>query len=339
MATATTQAKAETAPVAAVAAPVADAGAAAPAPAADVAPAVADAAAAPAADAKASETKAPSLLGAADAAKHADAAADGAAKPTGDGKAADTKSTDAKTTDSTAAAKPADGEKPAADAAEAADTKPAEGDKPKDDAAKADDAAKPKDDKKPADALADKPPVPPKYDALKLPEAVKLDDSRVAAFDTIIGDTELATKADHGQMTALRQKLVDFHVDEIKRVGEQVLEHQRTVWNRYNEGLIAQFKADPELGGNRELTTLGNAKYAFENHLGLNQEQRDGLLEAMNASGMGNHPLMIRALNNLYERLREGGPVNPNLPSIPARGKEAGQRGWYDNLEGGAKAG
>jgi hypothetical protein len=77
---------------------------------------------------------------------------------------------------------------------------------------------------------------------------------------------------------------------------------------------------------------LGNAKHAFESMLGLDKEQQQGLLAVMDAAGLSNHPLMIRALYNLHERYREPQPVSPNQPSQPqGRG---GPRGWYDKVDG-----
>jgi hypothetical protein len=304
--------------------PAAPAAPANPEPAAPASPPASTAAAAPATPAAAAgapeSTPAPSLLAGADAGKHEGAKPATDAKPpvVAEGKPADQAS----------AAKPADG------------TPPPEGAK-KDDAPV--DAAKPdvKPDAKPdgapdaaaKEALADTPPAPPVYDAYKLPEGTKLDDAKVGEFNTILGKFETDAKVDHAQVQALGQQLVDFYNGEVKRIGEQVAKHQVDVWNRMKEGWINDLKADPELGGNRIDTTLGNAKYAYENYLGLNKQQQDALMTVLDNAGVSSHPLLVRALHGLYQRFREPEPVPSNPLITSSKGKEPGNRGWYSAID------
>jgi hypothetical protein len=293
-----------------------------PEPAAPASPPASTAAAAPAAPAAAAGAPdstppaEPSLLAGADAGKHEGAAAATDAKPPAEGKPADQAS----------AAKPADGTPPP-EGAKKDDAKPADGVKP-DAAAKPDGAP----DAAAKDALAPEvPPAPPTYGDLKLPDGFKLDDTKLKDFDSLLGAFETGAKAEHGQVEALRQNLVDFYHAEVQRIGEQVARHQVDVWNRMKEGWINNLKADPELGGNRIDTTLGNAKYAYENYLGLNKQQQDELMTVLDNAGVSSHPLLVRGLHGLYQRFREPEPVPPNPPIPPAKGKEPGQRGWYDD--------
>lgn len=286
---------------------------------------------------------APSLLASADAGKHAGAKPDAAAGT--DGAKGDTKT--GASPESTSAGS---GEKtPSSDGGTADGTGGTEGTKPdasKPEAAKPDAAkAEPgKAEAKPgaestaetkADAAAETPPAPPTYDALKLPEGVQLDGERVKLLDKILGDTELATKADHGAMTAMRQQLADLWIQEAQRIVSELQAHQRDVWNRINEQRINEIKNDPELGGNRIDTTMGNAKYALETMCGLTKDEAGKLIEVMDAGGLSNHRLMIKALNGIYERLREPGPIDPNLPSVRST---PGQRNWYGTVDGAAAA-
>jgi hypothetical protein len=289
-------------PAAAVAAPAAESSPAAGAPA--------PAEAAPAPKTDSTPTPAPSLLAGADAGKREGAEAPDAAKPA----------------DPASAAKPADG------------TPPPEG-ATKDDATV--DAAKPdvKPEAKPGgapdaavkEALAETPPAPPTYGDLKLPDGFKLEDTKLKEFDSLLGTFETGAKAEHGQVEALRQNLVNFYHTEVQRIGEQVAKHQVDVWNRMKEGWINDLKSDPQLGGNRIDTTLGNAKYAFENYLGLNKQQQDQLMTILDNAGVSSHPLLVRGLHGLYQRFREPEPVSPNPPIPQNKGKEPGQRGWYDS--------
>lgn len=300
-------------------APAADATAAAPA--VEAAAGATGAETAPAAEAPASE---PSLLAGADVGKR-----DGAPEaPAAEAKPS-TETRSAEPAKEPEAAKPDEGAEKTGEAAEG-EKKP-EAETSKGDEKKPDETSeKPEGDKK-AEALAEEPPAPPKYDAFKLPEGFKADQKRLDAFTDMLGKTELAGKADHKAMQEFGQQLVDFHVEEMQRVVTELQKHQTDVWNRYKEGLINETKADPEVGGNRIETALGNAKYAFQNYLGLKPEQQTRLLQALDAAGVSDHPDFIRGLNNLYERLRPPGPVQPNLPSQESK---PGQRSWYDRVDG-----
>ena len=202
-----------------------------------------------------------------------------------------------------------------------AKTEPLAGEKP---------AEAPKEGEKTAEALAPEPPAQPKYEAFKLPETLKADNERLDKLSSILGEAELAGKADHSTMQDLGQKLVNLYAEEATRMATELQKHNVDVWNRIKEGWVNEFKSDPEIGGNRVDTTLGNAKYAFQNHFGLDTDQQKSLMAVLDNAGVSSHPLMIRALNNLYERFKPAAPAQPNLPG---KSKGAGQRNWYDTTE------
>jgi hypothetical protein len=299
----------------AAAAPASDTGAAAAAPVASPSPlAGADAAkregapapakeSAPAAE-SAGDTKTPAKAG--EVPPPGGTEGKDAAKPEGDG-----------------AAKPdaAAGEGKDAKAGETAEKKP-EG---------ADAAA----DKKPESAEA--PPAPPPvYEAYKLPETLKLDETRLKEFNTILGEAELNGKADHAAMQQLGQKVMDLYAGEVQRIGEQVMKYQVDTWNRHLETELNVLKSDPALGGNRIDTTLGNAKYVLE-QFGGSKDEQDRFMATLDRSGVSSNRDFVALLNRMFERYREPEPVSPNLPSVKAR--VPGQRSWYDTVDvGGAKA-
>jgi hypothetical protein len=287
------------------------------------------AAAAPAAAETVAKPEA-SPLAAADAAKREGAAKDDAAKAEAKPETKPETKPDAK-----AEAKPKPETKESG--AESVETKPPETKaeaKPEGEK-KPDGEAKPEDTKADTkEAPADKPQAPPVYEALKLADGVKLDDQRVKAFDELIGKTELSTKADHAAMQSLRQDLANMYVDEVQRIGKQVEQHQRDVWNRLIEQRVNELKADPQLGGNRIETTLGNAKYALESMIpGFSKDEAKELIAVMDAGGVSHHKLMIKALNGIYELLREPEPVPGQLPLSASTPKEPGKRGWYDSTD------
>lgn len=223
------------------------------------------------------------------------------------------------------AAKPeGDAAKPDAAAGDGKDAKPGETDKAKPEGT---DAAA---DKKP-EALAETPPAPPPvYDAYKVPETLKLDETRLKEFNTILGEAELSGKADHAAMQQLGQKIMDLYAGEVQRISQDVQKYQVDVWNRHLESEFSALKADPSLGGNRIDTTLGNAKYVLE-QFGGSKEEQDRFMATLDRAGVSSNRDFVALLNRMHERYREPEPVSPNLPSVKA--KVPGQRSWYDTVD------
>lgn len=291
-ATATTTSDAAGASTSAPASPAADA-----APVASAAPAVTESPAAPAApDAPAAKESTPSLLGAAEAKLPAKDGKDAASDQGSDGK------------------KPAETAKPATDAPKPDAAKPdAAKDPAKDPAAAKEGAEGKKDEAAPAsEALAEKPQART-YEPFKAPEGVKLDDKQVTTFTSLLEDAELS----HQDRA---QKLVDMHVGEIERVIKEQRTNQLNAWSDFTDKLKSDFKNDPELGGNRQETSLGQAKYVIE-QLGGTPAQVADMIGMLDHTGMGNHVGLTRLLNTVYERfLAEAKPVPGSAPTRAARG-------------------
>jgi hypothetical protein len=187
---------------------------------------------------------------------------------------------------------------------------------------------------------AKEPQAPPTYDKLAIPEGVKLDDSRVAKFDEIVGKAELAAKTDpHAALATFRQDAVNFHIEEIQRVAKAVQDNQINVWNKLVETRVNEIKSDPKLGGNRIETSLGNAKYALENLIpGFSKEQAARWLKVADAGGVSHDLSTIQLLNAIYDVFAEPEPVNDGQPLNAKQTKQAGERGWYDKVDAKATA-
>lgn len=178
-----------------------------------------------------------------------------------------------------AASQAIDPAKAATDAAAAATavTEKAAADKIAADAQAATDAAKAVADKAIADkALADKAAadaakVPDKYE-FKV-EGIELDPAQVEAFTPIAKELGLTQEA--------AQKLVEFQAGIVK-AQNAAAETQRTGW-------LEAAKADKDMGGPKFDTTVNNAKIALAK---FGSAELKGVL---NASGLGNHPEIIRA--------------------------------------------
>lgn len=145
----------------------------------------------------------------------------------------------------------------------------------------------------------------PKYDALTLPEGVKLDDDSVGKFDSLLGKYEQTAKADHASFTQLRQELVNMYVAEKQREAQ----FQREVWQRTRKEWRDQVSKDRTIGGNRLQTVLTDAAVVRDRFA------TPRFREMIELTGAGDHPGMIEFVNNVaryldrHGLLREGKPV------------------------------
>jgi hypothetical protein len=133
-----------------------------------------------------------------------------------------------------------------------------------------------------------------------LPEGVKLDDASMSTFKEVLGG-ELPPQ-ERGQ------RLIDMHLQELQRRDDALSQHQIQVWNDTQTQWKDAVKADPELGGNRFNTTIQTCISAV-NRFGGNAQQRAELLQALDFTGAGNNPAIIRLITNMASRLSEGTPV------------------------------
>ncbi len=113
---------------------------------------------------------------------------------------------------------------------------------------------------------------------------------------------------------------VDLHIAELSRQAEELAQHQRSVFDRTREEWREQFKKDPELGGNRQQTTI-NAALGFMRHYASNESHFNRLIEAGEVTGWNDHPDFIRLMANAAQGLaslyREPAPVVPMSPAAP----------------------
>lgn len=127
-------------------------------------------------------------------------------------------------------------------------------------------------DTKTDDTKATAPEVPESYD-LQMPDGIELDKASADEFTTIAKELKL------DQATA--QKLADVAAKQAQR---QVEAHTRLV-----ESWVESVKADKDIGGDKLEENLGIARKALDTF--GTPELRD----VLNASGLGNHPEVIKA--------------------------------------------
>ena len=129
----------------------------------------------------------------------------------------------------------------------------------------------------------------PKYEAFNIPDGQGVDEEKLSKF------TEAATAAKLSQEDA--QSFVDLYVDAVKEAGE---EHVKA-WADVQAKWVNDAKEDKEIGGDKFQETIVTAKTALKV---LGNEQ---LIEALNVTGMGNHPEFIRFFAKVGRAIGEDG--------------------------------
>jgi hypothetical protein len=141
-----------------------------------------------------------------------------------------------------------------------------------------------------AEAEGEKAPATP-FDAkaLVIPEGVQLRDADIEAL------TPLAAK--HGLSTEAVNDLLGVHAEALKAAAIQPYQ----AWVDQNKAWVEEIKKDPELGDGNGLKT--EVKTAAAKVIADYGGQP--LKDALNATGAGNHPAMIRFVNKIAKVLTE----------------------------------
>ncbi|WP_353798029.1 peptidase [Enterobacter cloacae] len=199
----------------------------------------------------------------------------------------------------------ADAPAPAADQAKPEGDKPqpgTEGDKPQED--------KPADGDKPADKPDEKEQkpegAPEKYE-FKAGEGVELDTEALKDFEPVARDLNLTNEQ--------AQKLVDAY----PKILAGVQQRQAEAWQKQTEGWAETVKADKEIGGDKLTANLSAAQRA------LDQFGTPELKEYLNATGLGNHPDLVKTFVKIGKAMSEDGMVD---------GSNQGQRSAAEVLYG-----
>ncbi|MEM5523803.1 peptidase [Enterobacter hormaechei] len=200
----------------------------------------------------------------------------------------------------------ADAPAPAADPAKPEGDKPqpgTEGDKPQED--------KPDDGEKPADKPDDKEQkpegAPEKYE-FKPAEGQELDTAALEQFEPIARELNLTNEQ--------AQKMVDLYGTKIMPM---VQKQQAEAWQKQTEGWAETVKADKEIGGDKLTANLSAAQRA------LDQFGTPDLKEYLNATGLGNHPDLVKTFVKIGKAMSEDGMVD---------GSNQGQRSAAEVLYG-----
>lgn len=126
------------------------------------------------------------------------------------------------------------------------------------------------------------PEVPESYD-LKMPEGVELDKAAADEFTAIAKELKLSAEG--------AQKLAD--------VGAKMAQRQAEAHANLVESWVEQVKTDKEIGGDKLDENLAVARKAIET-FGTPE-----LKDVLNATGLGNHPAVIKAFYKAGKAISE----------------------------------
>lgn len=156
------------------------------------------------------------------------------------------------------------------------------------------------------------PPQPLTMEALKLPEGFTVDEAVSTDFLSIMNDDKL-TGAERAQ------KLVDMQASLLTKAAEANYE----AWSNMQTQWQDEVRTDPEIGGAKLEPTLGEISKLVDKY------GSPELRQAMDLTGAGNNPHIVRFLAKVAKDLSEGGPVS----GAPPQAKEALADRMYPSMK------
>lgn len=180
-------------------------------------------------------------------------------------------------------------------------------------------AAAPADGTAPAPTpAADAPPPPkPTYESFKLPDGLQLDQAAASKFTDALAAFETTNKADHAQVQAFGQSLMDMFATEIQGYAQKQTQAQLDAFNNARQQWRDEIKADTKFGGEQFTKTVADAGAFIEQYGGTADEVAAARL-ALRITGAGDHPALIKLFARAGKALaREGAPVPATTPKSP----------------------
>lgn len=164
-----------------------------------------------------------------------------------------------------------------------------------------------KEGEKPADpAKADEPKteLKPEDYKLEMPEGVKADDATLAAFLPIAAKHGLTNEAVQAIITDMAPQMAEQSAALAAAVNAPY-----EAWKTTQETWQAEIRNDPEIGGPKLPETLRVCAAAMD------QFCTPEFRRALEITGAGNHPAIVRGIHSFAKALTEGGPVRGDKPA------------------------
>jgi hypothetical protein len=140
---------------------------------------------------------------------------------------------------------------------------------------------------------------PDKYD-LKMPDGTALDEAALADLEPVARELNLTNEQ--------AQKLAETYANRM----QQDLQRQQENWKRTTEEWVGAIKADKEIGGQNFDVSVRHAQAA------LNKFGSAELRAQMDATGMGNHPELVRVFARIGKAMAEDTFVQSSRDGVQA---------------------
>lgn len=142
---------------------------------------------------------------------------------------------------------------------------------------------------------------PAAYSEFKLPEGVTVDADQLAAAQELFRASSLSQEQ--------AQKFIDLAVSreqDATHRGVRTFADMQSKW-------VSEIKADPDIGRDRLGVSLASASLAID-RLGV-----PGLKDALNLTGAGNHPAIVKAFVRIGQMIQEDrfAPGRQSAPAAP----------------------
>lgn len=170
---------------------------------------------------------------------------------------------------------------------------------------------------------SDEPAPLPTYDAFIRPDGTQVENDEIIKT---LSQFETSTKADHAEVQKLGQSLIDLHHSTLSKAIEGAEKSRQETFEKQKNDWKDAFISDPEIGGNRQNTTVSAALEFIRTHGGTKEQQVE-FHNVLESTGLGNHPAMIRMLANASRALQEGKPLPGTRPALAVTSKIAKRYG------------
>ncbi len=193
--------------------------------------------------------------------------------------------------------------------------------------AKKEDAAPAKE----GEAKKDDGKAPETYSEFKVPEGYQMDEKTLGEATKVFKDMNLSQEN--------AQKLVDFYAAKSLEQAEQPYKQYEDMRNTWRDSIVK----DKDLGNG-----VDNLRDDVKANIGrtidsLGPELSRSFREAMDLTGVGDHPAFVKAMNTLAQRLTEGQHVSGKGPSqhgqvAPGSRPRSAAQAVFPNLPSSAQA-
>ena len=146
------------------------------------------------------------------------------------------------------------------------------------------------------------------YADLKVPEAIKADETAITEFKSLALDAGVAPEK--------AEAFLNLYAKNLEAGIKTVLEAQQAEFTKTNESWLTESLALPEFQGEREATTKAFLSQMMEEFGSADAAQ------ILAATGAGNHPAVVKYLLSLGQALIEGEPTPAPGVVVPANGRQ-----------------